>query len=101
MKLDLFDKINIDNFLPFFIQVYSNLDSAGKAYKIESSLIESKVILTYHNLFEFQNSKFQVDERSNCMHCKKGFFSTTPEIIFLYPKTIYHLECYNNYIIKS
>jgi hypothetical protein len=92
--LDLLNNLKIGNLLNFLIQLLTNIDIKSKDYKIESSLTEKKLMSSYNGMVEYEKYNFMVDQNSTCSKCKKGFFET--QVVFIYPKTVIHLECYKS-----
>jgi hypothetical protein len=77
----------------FLIHLFGNLDAKQKSYKIESSLSEANILDVLNTQLEYQKHNFTIDNRVSCIKCNKGFFD--PGIVFIYPRTYYHPECYN------
>lgn len=90
--------MKIDKLIPFCINVLSNIDGNSKNLKIESALIESKIMNAFNNKIEFQKEKVIIDSFTSCSKCKKGFFDCA-QIVYLYPHNVYHSECYDNIIL--
>ena len=74
--LDIFDGLNLEKFLNFFIKTLSNIDGNSKSLKIETSLMHSKHISAYNDLLELQKGRVIIDNKSSCSICNKGFFNS-------------------------
>lgn len=83
----------MNKFIPYLIKVYSNIDGKSKNFKIESSLTSSKYLSSLNELGQLKCVNFRIDNKSNCLICSKGFYSS--EVVFVYPGKIYHPECFN------
>jgi hypothetical protein len=89
-------KLN-DSLFNYLIHLFTTIDSSQKTYKIETSLTESKIISQYNIQLEYEKNKVVVDNTTYCFKCKRGF-SNSPGLVFIQPKTYFHMDCYNNYI---
>ena len=69
----------------------------SKSYKIENSLVDEQLTHYYNTKNHFERKFFLIDDYSTCHYCRKGFFDS--ELVYIYPKVTYHLECYNNKVL--
>jgi hypothetical protein len=71
----------------------------SKTHKIENSLVDEQLTHFYNTKNRFERKYFLIDDYSTCHHCRKGFFDS--ELVYIYPKITYHLECYNSKVLPK
>ena len=69
------------------------MDWRSKNLKIETSLVGAKILSSHISYTELQKQNLVVDYSSTCEKCMKGFFDS--EIVLVYPKSLFHFECYD------
>ena len=54
----------------------------------------------YNIQIEFERNKILIDNKSCCHKCKNGFINNM-ELVYIYPKIVFHHECYNDYLFDN